>query len=159
MKKSILIAALAASVLGGCAVFCPSPLADPTKPQVTVDIKDVGRPISVYPDPLVFPAGQKNVTIVWSLPKGSNLRFPDNGIVIEGEITTRILRSKQANPTQDSLALDREQREIVDCRIANAGLEFTCLNRHTRPGLYKYTIRVLEDGRLLTPLDPTAMNN
>ena len=36
---------------------------------------------------------------------------------------------------------------------------FTCLNRHSRPGVYRYGINVNEDGKPLKPLDPYVMND
>ncbi len=100
-------------------------------PLVTVK----GNQISVSPDPLVFLKDEKNVRITWRLGDGG-LSFADNGIVVEG-------------PKQD---------EIVDCRPGASGRDFSCLNRNSRPGRYKYTIRVLKDGKPLVPRDPEIMN-
>ncbi|MCA0241797.1 MAG: hypothetical protein LCI02_13135 [Proteobacteria bacterium] len=94
-----------------------------------------GGVIAVSPDPLVFTKDEKNVRITWRLGAG-DLRFPENGIVIEG-------------PRQD---------EIVDCKPGEGGREFSCLNRNTRPGKYKYTIRVMQDGKELRPRDPEITN-
>lgn len=134
MKKSLLVVAITAWLLSGCSWWSKwwgMPL-DAARPQVSY----VDGKISVKPEPLRFAKDQTNVTIVWALPKGAGLTFADNGIVI-----------------------DKEQNEIVECRPRNGGLEFTCLNRHTVPGTYKYTIRLQQAGKPLEPLDPTVMND
>jgi hypothetical protein len=139
MRTRLLFAALSTLLFASCAVHPPHGAAgyqavpDPTRPQVFV----VGdRYPVVNQEPLVFLRGGGEVTIVWQLPPESKYRFPANGIVIEGK-----------------------QDEIVRCGPRNEGLEFTCLNRHTQPGKYKYTIRVQEGSRPLEPLDPVIYND
>jgi hypothetical protein len=142
MKLRLVVVCLAALVLAGCGLFgghhgrgdCSKcqPL-DNTRPQVSV----VNGKVMVDQDTLRFGEGLRNVpvTITWVLPKGSNLRFPSNGIVFE----------KSADG------------EIV-CN-AEGGTTFRCLNRHTKPGRYKYEIRVLEGDKALPPLDPHVVND
>jgi hypothetical protein len=101
---------------------------DPAKPQVTV----LAGKIQVQPDPIVFAKDQVNVTLTWQLPPDGKFTFAENGIVFE----------KAAGD------------EVVNCHRGERPTEFTCLNRHTRPGIYKYDVRVLEDGKALDPLDP-----
>jgi hypothetical protein len=117
--------------------------------------------VAVTPDPLYFRKDQTNVRIVWRLPEGLGLTFPANGIVIEGEVTNKPPNNEKARQgaVAQTLFVAKEQNEIVDCRAAEGGLEFSCLYRHTRPGVFKYTIRVLVDGKPLDPLDPTLMGN
>lgn len=134
MRKSFLIVAVAASLLSGCSGWSKwwgAPL-DPARPQVSF----IDGKISVKPEPLRFAKDQTQVTIVWSVPKGAGVTFADNGIVV-----------------------DKARDEIVECRPRNEGLEFSCLNRHTVPGTYKYTIRLLQGGKPLEPHDPTIMND
>jgi hypothetical protein len=160
MRRLILVAALAASLLGACAHRHHGGSFDPAAPRVFITFKDGLKPaVAVFPDPLYFRKEQTNVRIVWRLPEGLGLKFPDNGIVIEGEVTNKPPtndRTQRGDATQ-ALRIVKEQNEIVDCRPAEGGLEFSCLYRHTRPGYFKYTIRVLSDGRLLEPLDPSVM--
>ena len=47
---------------------------------------------------------------------------------------------------------------IVEGEEGERATEFTCLNRHSRPGNYKYGINVNEDGKPLKPLDPFVWN-
>ena len=144
MNKSLPLALVAAAaLLGGCVghhmhhgggpggPMGPRGEAMHVNPLVSVK----GGVVSVSPDPLVFLKGEKDVRITWRLG-AQGLSFPENGIVIEG-------------PKQD---------EIVDCKPGEGGRDFSCLNRHSRPGTYKYTIRVLQDGKALKPLDPNIMN-
>jgi hypothetical protein len=83
--------------------------------------------IIVDQDPIVIPKGDR-AAIVWHL-RGSNLQFPENGITIE--------------KAGDQFRCAREGEQT-----------FVCQNVTTRPGHYKYTIRVLEGGKPLEPLDP-----
>ena len=54
--------------------------------------------------------------------------------------------------------LVRAQDEIVGCRPIDDNAAFTCLNRHTRPGIYKYTVRVVTQGGVVAQ-DPQIMND
>ena len=148
MKKWPLIAVACAVLLSGCSSikFVPS-LEERSRPQVA--IKD-GR-ITVSQEILYFFPDERDVTVVWQLPKGTRYRFPkEGGIVIEGKISDR----RVPGP---GVALER-QDDIVDC-LARNDLEFTCLNRHRVPGVYKYTIRV-EDVEIKRTLerDPAMLN-
>lgn len=133
MRRTVLVSLAAAILLAGCSWLKDRyGDKDPTRPTVVVRS---GKIESVSPDPLVFEADQKNVTISWSLPAGSNLTFPADGI-----------------------AFEKGQEEIVRCAVGQNPQTYTCLNRHTRPGEFKYTVRVLDAGRALEPLDPTVRN-
>jgi hypothetical protein len=161
MRRHILITVLAASLLGACAHHRPHGGGlDPAAPRVFITFKDGLKPaVAVFPDPLYFRKDQTNVRIVWRLPEGLGLKFADNGIVIEGEVTNKPPNNDKAQrgDSKPALFLNKEQNEIVDCRAAEGGLEFSCLYRHTRPGVFKYTISVLSEGKPLDPLDPTIM--
>jgi hypothetical protein len=164
MRRLALIGVLAASLLGACASHHHGPSHGPSaaSPLVFIAFKDGLKPaVAVTPDPLYFRKDQVNVRIVWRLPEGLGLTFPANGIVIEGEVTNKPPnndKTPRGDATQ-SLRVVKEQNEIVDCRLAEGGLEFSCLYRHTRPGVFKYTVRVLSDGKELAPLDPLVMGN
>ena len=87
------------------------------------------------------------------MPEGQGLTFPENGIVIDGALTDRVVRSG------DSVAvvLDRTQTEI-SCPKQRGGATFVCTNVNSKPGVYKYTIRVLKNGEQLPPRDPSMVN-
>lgn len=161
MKKWHFIAAACVLMLAGCESFKWVPtLEERSRPQVTV--KD-GR-ILVSPEILFYFPDERDVLIVWQLPKDSKYRFPTTdsifkveGIVIEGRLTDRVLRGAAA---ADSVGLER-QDDIVGCAARNGGLEFTCLNRHARSGVYKYTIRVVDpESKEKKPIerDPAFVN-
>ncbi len=146
MTKRLLTTALLttalATVLGGCTVnhynlHQPSSgggTGDPAAPKVVV----VNGNIGIDQDVLRFPAGQTNVRITWRLEgKGGRLTFPENGVVFER-------------------AADGE---IVDCSRNKDYTEFSCTNRHSKPGVYRYGINANEDGKPLKPLDPYVMND
>jgi hypothetical protein len=118
-------------------------------PQVSVQ----NGQIDVSPDPMVFVPGEKG-TLTWELPKGAGLRFAARGIEINGRISDSLRKG-----CDDCVALE-PQTEIIKCAaVGDNGLAFACENLHTKPGLYKYTIRVLR-GDSQTPIvrDPTIMN-
>lgn len=151
MKKPAWIAALlAAAALTGCAHYehHKTLARSSDTPQITV--KD-GK-LDITPSTLYFTPGQKDVKITWKLPAGQGLRFMKDGIVIEGEILDRVIRG-----TPNSVALDAQQREIINCEAAADGQSFTCLNRNSRPGIYKYTVRVYSGDKLLEK-DPPIVN-
>ena len=159
------LALLSASLLGGCACFHtggPSP----STPQVSVVAKSGPGPfkpaVTVYPDPLFFRKGQTNVRITWELQPELGLKFPADGIVIDGEIRPTKPPGDARSKRDDSvgiLVLDKDQKEVVDCKPAPDGLSYSCLYIHSRPGVFKYTVRVLQDGKPLDPLDPSLMGN
>ena len=136
MKRRLLIGVAAATLLAGCAgVLKDLGLGgkeDPANPVVSLSLFGNQR---VWPDPLVFEPEQKDVTITWRLD-GEGLTFATNGIFFE----------------------DRQQEEIVRCTIGKDPRTFSCLNRHTKKGEYKYTIRLLQDGKPLPPYDPRVNN-
>lgn len=115
--------------------------------------------ISVSPEPLVFTGDQRNFRIEWSLPAG--LEFPDNGIVIEGQVLDPSTR-QDLRPTMQAHKvvgpINSKQEEIVDCRRHKEDpRKFSCLNRRTKPGVFRYTIRV-KVGNDVAVSDPTIMN-
>lgn len=150
MNKLTLTTFLAALMLAGCATD-PTGIygkgTDPAKPKVTIE----GNMIKLDQELLLFRSNERG-PITWSLPADGPYRFPENGIVIEGRVLDQLIRG---NPP--SVALDPDQKEIVNCRPSKDGLQFTCDNRHTMPGLYKYTIRV-RSGTATLVRDPGAFN-
>lgn len=152
MRRVVLAAALCALALSGCdslrALF-GMPTND--KPEVSVQ---AGR-ISVDPKHLHFRNAHGAVVITWKLDDATaraGFRFPDNGIVIDGEVTDG---SRDVRP---GLPL-RPQNEIIECRKLNDHV-FQCKNKNSRVGIYKYTIRLLDSrGTPLEPLDPLIVND
>lgn len=157
MIKKLLVAALFVALQAGCAHrdygqhppvpygSCPCP--NPANPQVTVD----GSTFKLDQEILVFAPGVRGL-VTWSLSAKSGLSFPDNGIVIEGRLLDQVLRGEPP-----SVVLDRGQKEIVECRRSTDGLQFTCFNNHTFPGVYKYIIRV-RNGEKVVERDPPFIN-
>ncbi len=142
MNKSLLVTVVSGLLLSACAINVePSGSAVcPPVAAVSVDAHNPrlaiigGKQIVVNQEPLYFPQDVKNVRITWNAPANSDYTFGKDGIVIE-----------------------KAGEEIVDCRPSHDGKSFSCLNRHTKPGRYKYTIK-LEGKVAVAPLDPIIIN-
>lgn len=129
MKRYSFIVLALASWLGGCA--------GPYHPEVFVN-RDAVQAVS--PDDLRFRPEAGLVVITWHVP-GEGYRFADKGIVIEGELD---------RPGGELMS--REQSEIGNCEPLASGRLFQCIYRNSRPGVFKYSVRVLKNGRALAPL-------
>jgi hypothetical protein len=133
MKKTLLVAVAAALGLTACASHHSHGMkSDPASPRVSIL---GGKQIVVDQEPLFFAKGIQNVRINWQLPPDSKYTFPKDGIVV--------------NDARD---------EITDCRPEKNGLAFSCLNRHSKPGKFKYTIKV-DGSPAVPPLDPIIIND
>lgn len=132
-------AALVALGLGGCHSMYRGghhggqPV-DPSQPKVAV----VDGKIVIDQEALNFPAGQGQVTITWTLPAQSKTVFDEKaGIRFDA----------------------RAEGEIVNCRRGeNNPQVFTCVNRHSRRGYYKYDINVVDEGKPINR-DPFVWND
>ena len=129
--------ALLAFVLAGCAKDYGGLGRgwNPTKPKVDI----INGSITPDQEVLVFPKGVSG-PITWTL-SDPKFEFADKGIEIDGALTDKVIRGEQT-----SVVLDTRQGEIVECVRSGDGAQFTCNNKHTKPGVYKYTIRVRERG-------------
>jgi hypothetical protein len=150
MSKKITLALAALAALSFSPSHAMPPCNDgaaapnPTMPKIS--IVD-GKYLVVDQEPLVFTARQKEkeVRITWQLPREGGYRFPKDGITFTDGKKRTGLRA----------TIDKQ---IGDCEQREDGLQFTCVNRHERPGTYKYTIKVEKDGKGLKPLDPLITN-
>lgn len=154
MRTRMLLAVLLTAALAGCEALSTRYAPPPSnRPQVSV----VGDWVVVSPEPLTFRSGAGPVQIVWQLPRGAGYSFPQNGIVIEGQVVTPLPIEARERQARETIVVERAQNEIVDCKPLN-DVEFSCTNRATKPGVYKYTIRVLRNGKPLKPVDPHIVN-
>jgi hypothetical protein len=159
MKNRLFVYVVLALALSGCTTLKWVPRFEERRtPQVTVS---EGR-IVVTPEILFYFQDERDFIITFQLPKESGLTFPaKEAVVIEGELTDALIRSGD----RVGVVLNRDQKEILDpdlkertCRRLS-DIEVACRNLHTRPGVYKYTIRVNgKDGRPLPSRDPPFVN-
>ena len=133
MKKMLLAAAATALLLAACASHHP-PVGKSNPLRTGVSVVD-GKHIVVDQEPIYFSKEKRNVRFGWQWASDSGYTFPKDGIVI--------------NDAGD---------EIIECRPAQGGLSFSCLNKHAKPGKYKYTIK-LEGSPAVPPLDPIIVND
>lgn len=161
-------AALALVLLGGCAVqihhgerggACPMACnrADPTQPKVSVDAK---AGIRLNSEVLAFRTGGGEVKITWTLDaEAARLyRFDrERGIVVEGRLLDEVVELKEGKRLAVALGA---QDQIVNCQPADEqATSFTCVNRATSPGIFKYTIRlVTPKGEPALQKDPPILN-
>lgn len=132
MKKTLLVAAVTGLMLSACASHHGHiGNADPLNTHVS--ILD-GKQIVVSQEPIFFAKGMKDVRVTWHVSPDSKYTFGKDGIVVADA-----------------------REEIVDCRAAPDGMSFSCLNRHTKAGKYKYTVK-LDGTPAVAPLDPTMVN-
>lgn len=155
MKKRVWMTLVAATCVTGCAVLVPGPgrTIEPDSAHPTVAV--VGQTVRLNPEVLNFQVvpGADPITVTWRLPPGSNYRFAARGIVIDGRLTDQMLRGDRP-----AVVLDPNQTEVVDCKpVDREGLAYSCLNRRTVPGIYKYTIR-LTNGQSEIVRDPSMAN-
>ena len=142
MKRVLLAAALCALALSGCDTLRERlGMGTNQKPVVSV----VNGRISVDPDPLTFTRQHGTVTIIWRLDDASLTFVPDSGIRIDGEVIP-------------GRPLDRRQTEVVDCRVVGDGKQFQCLNKNSRKGTYKYTVRIRRADGTVIEQDPSIVN-
>ncbi|NJR72461.1 MAG: hypothetical protein HC782_05610 [Gammaproteobacteria bacterium] len=134
MKKTLLAAV-------SICIFISTNLAAQTKPKLSIDALNPrliivdSKQIVVNQEPIYFAKRLKNVRVTWYAPAGSAYRFDKDGIVI-----------------------DNAADEFVDCRPAKDGKSFSCLNKHSKPGKYKYTV-TLQGKPAVAPLDPILVND
>lgn len=137
MNKTLLAGALLAM-----SAWTTGAASAPPRP-VTVTLS--GNQIQVDQDPIVVQKQMgPNVPIRWQLPPGADYRFDPTGIVVNGEQTRSGLK-----PGQDQLQ--------NPCPSASPN-HVTCINRNSRPGRFKYTIRLRDRSQNLIELDPIIVN-
>jgi hypothetical protein len=126
-----------------------------SRPKVTI----LRGNLAVTPNPIYFARDERG-EITWELNERSTFRFSPNAVVIEGRLVEPPQQSYTAATAADAnrgdLVLDKNQDEII-CPRQEGGRKFFCINRHTRPGIYKYSIRV-GDGTTEIELDPSIVN-
>jgi hypothetical protein len=142
-RALVLVGALGTALLSGCAPFYLF-FKIPTNatPVVRVENQVIK---AVEPEPLKFKAGSGEVTITWQVDDPGLLFVATAGIFIDGE--------KIAGK------INKDQNEIVRCVPDTERRRFSCVNRNTRKGEYKYTVRLeTRDGKPLKPFDPSIIN-
>ena len=153
MKKSALLP-FAALLLSAC---CCLPPGTPTSTQPAVYAVN-GKAV-VAPDPLVFTPAQRNVTITWQLPAGAGYTFDaGTGIAFTTDATGEINcgDTTTANKRGETLGGTPQPPKSGLGRSPD-GLSFTCLNLHTKPGVYKYSIN-LSGPQGAATADPSIFN-
>jgi hypothetical protein len=152
MNRLTFAAVLASLTLAGCASLRPG-ATEPIRSDVTFDDGKIG-----LTSPVVLVQKGSEATVVWQLPSGKDVTFPDNGIVIEGAVVfpSETVPEPKGQPPGDtaSLRIDPQQKSNFMCALQEDRLKIACSSKRLVPGVYKYTIRVLRrDGQVLK-VDP-----
>lgn len=133
MKKTMLVAAATGLLLSACASHdVRVSKFDSHNPNVYVEDD---KYIVVDQEPIYIRKDDKKTVIIWQLPKGSPYSFPADGIVItlpDGEF---------------------------NCNLEADQQRFRCKFENSKPGRYKYTIRVIGGTGPIKPLDPYIVND
>ncbi len=134
MKKAILAASLLAALTWTAGAFAQTPV---------VNVTLVNGQIQVDPDPVnVERQMGRNVPIRWQIDPRADFSFDPTAIRVEGEQTSRGLRPQDQLP-----------------RECNGGPKHvTCVNRNTKPGQFKYTVRLRDRNQTLIERDPIIIN-
>ena len=134
MKKAIVAASLLAAL-----TWTAGAAAQPPAVNVTL----VNGQIRVDRDPVEVERRMgRDVPIRWQIDPREDYSFDPTGIRVEGEQTSGGLRP------QDQLA-----------RECNGGPKHvTCVNRNTKLGQFKYTVRLRDRNHTLIELDPIIIN-
>jgi hypothetical protein len=131
MKKSRPLTATLIVLLAACT---PQIAASPGDPRATtVDV--VNNSIVVDQEPIYV--STQGASIIWRVPTTAAFRFPDS------------------NAITFTNAPEGEFR----CNTNGNGRQVVCVDRHSRNGTFKYTIRLQQEGRNFEPLDPNVVNN
>lgn len=165
MKTPVAMAA-AALLLGGCGLF-PHPahhahhldrLAAELHQRPLVAVK--AGLVSISPEPVVLHTSAGDKAITWRLPEGT--RFDGAGIVVLGRVVDA--KGEPLPPTQKGLEaqgtrVDERARDAFTCQVGADQRTATC-RPNARPGargIYKYQIRVVHQGQLIT-WDPNILH-
>jgi hypothetical protein len=130
MKKSLPLTAALIVFLGACVPMIAASPGDPR--PTTVDVVD-GR-VTVDQEPIYV--STPGASILWRVPAVSSVRFP----------------------AQDAVTFRDAPEGEFRCNLIADARGVVCIDRYSRRGTFKYTIRVMVDGRELS-LDPNVVNN
>jgi hypothetical protein len=154
-------AVLSVAVLGGCATQHHDHARHMSemlyqRPLVTVK----GDIISVSPEPLVMFKSDPKAEVVWTLPSGYS--FARRGITIEGLLLGRTdepLTPRQDAQLSEGAKPDPGTRNHFVCEPRGAQ-QYACKAdpKLVRNGIYKYSVRVLKDGKELPVADPNIFH-
>ena len=130
MKKSLPLAA-AVLLLGACVPMIAASPGDPR--QTTVDVVD-GR-ITVDQEPIYVTT--RGASIIWRVPTFASFRFPQN----------------------DAITFKDAPEGEFRCNTNGNGRQVVCVDRYSKSGTFKYSIRLEQEGRSFKPLDPNVVND
>lgn len=107
---------------------------------------------SVQPDPLRFRRDQRAVVITWEIAAGSPFRFKRAEPGRPGGIH---IDSESGKPGRDAQHIDAE---FHGGQVIADGRRFQIVNRNSRAGTYKYSVRLVGPGNVELTLDPAIIN-
>jgi hypothetical protein len=107
---------------------------------------------SVQPDPLRFRRDRGAVVITWEVAAGSLFRFKR---IQPGRPGGIHIDSESGRPGRDAAHIDAE---FHGGNVIADGRKFQLVNRNSRAGSYKYSVRLIGPGNVELTLDPAIIN-
>lgn len=147
--RRVLPSLAAALLLAGCSHHGHRPdhgAGQPRPHQAVAELKVDGGKVQVSPELLYFSARRGPATITWTLPADSPFNF-----VKEGAIVIKAVEVGLTNAPRPE--------DVFKCSLGDKGKSYRCENRVTRPGVYKYTIRLQGANGQVIERDPPIIND
>lgn len=150
--RLLLACAAAATLVSGCAwLDRQHGSGTPLHPLVTFRNGE----IDIQPPVLRYRKSEGPVTISWRLAPRDGVTLADPAVVLE-------------DPRRSKLAVDADLRQacpggydspegVFNCGKGERANEYVCRNTNAKPGCYKYTMRLMVDGKLVEK-DPPIIN-
>lgn len=148
--RLLLAGAAAATLVSGCA-WLERPHGTPLHPAVTF----TNGEIDIQPPVLRYRRTDGPVSIIWHLAPRDGVKLAEPAVVLEDPRRVKLAPDaglRQACPNgYDS------PEGVFSCGPGERANEYVCRNTNAKPGCYKYTMRLMVDGRLVEK-DPPIIN-
>lgn len=147
----LLLPVAVAALLSGCKMFHKQDAGTNLRPAITVKNGE----IDIQPPVLRYRKSEGPVTITWHLAARDGVTLADPAVVIEDP------QRVKATPEGDLAKLCPKGYDapegVFNCAPGAKAGEYSCKNANAKPGCYKYTFRLMVNGKLVEK-DPPIIN-